>query len=65
MIYSMIVLFYCVLIALIILGIVNGIWWMVITFGIMILVVTCILCCFKDRILTGILLLKVAADFIS
>lgn len=64
-IYSLIILFYCVLIALIILGIVNGIWWMVATFGVLILVVTCVLYCFRDRIQTGILLLKVAADFIS
>lgn len=65
MIYSLIIVFYLVLIALIILGIVNGIWWMVATFGVILLVISCVLYCFRSRILTGILLLKVAADFIS
>lgn len=65
MIYSMILLFYLVLVALIVLGIINQIWWMVITFGVIILITTCILFCFRDRIVTGIILLKVASSFIS
>lgn len=64
-IYSLIILFYLVLVALIVLGIVSGIWWMVATFGVILLVITCVLYCFRDRIKTGIILLKVAADFIS
>lgn len=65
MIYSMIVAFYLILVALIVLGIINGIWWLVITFGVMLLVTSCILFCFRDRIVTGIILLRVSANFIS
>lgn len=65
MIYTMIILIYIILIALIIVGAVNRQWWMVIVFGILTLILTCILYCFRDRIKVGILLLKVSAQFLT
>ncbi len=65
MVYSMIGLIYLVFIALIILGIVNGIWWMVISFAVGLLLISCMLYCFRRQLQTGIMLLKVAATFLS
>lgn len=64
-VYTMIVLIYAIFIALIILGIINQIWWMVITFGITLLLISCMLWCFWDQLKTGIVLLKIAATFLS
>ena len=38
---------------------------MVITFGIMVLLLACILFCFRNRIKVGILLLQVSAQFLT
>lgn len=65
MVYTLIVLFYLAVIALIVIGAINGYWWMVIVFGITLLITTCMLCCFKERIRVGILLMQVASQFIS
>lgn len=46
----MAILIYLVFIALIIIGIINGIWWMVIVFAVTILITTCLLCCFRSQI---------------
>lgn len=64
-VYTMIVLIYLVFAALIVLGIVNGIWWMVVTFAVSLLLITCMLWCFWGHIRTGIVLLKVAGTFLS
>ena len=50
MIYTMIALFFLLLLALIIIGIYYKIWWMVIAFGISILIMGCLLFCFRKRI---------------
>lgn len=65
MIYSMIGLIFCVYVALIILGIINQIWWMVIVFGITIIITAILLYCFRNQLQTGILLLYVATTFLS
>ena len=65
MVYSMIVMIYLVFIALIVLGIINQIWWMVASFAISLLVITCILFCFRSSLSTGIVLLQVASTFLS
>lgn len=65
MVYSMIVLIYLVFITLIVLGIINSIWWMVITFAVTLLVMSCMLFCFRDKIRTGILLLEVTTTFMT
>lgn len=50
MVYTMAILIYLVFIALIIIGIINGIWWMVIVFAVTILITTCLICCFRSQI---------------
>lgn len=65
MIYTMIGLIFCVFAALIVFGIINQIWWMVITFAITLAITACLLFCFRDRIATGIVLLRVATTFLS
>lgn len=65
MVYSMIGSIFCVYIALIVLGIINNIWWMVIVFAITIVITGIMLWCFWSRIKTGILLLNVATTFLT
>lgn len=65
MIYTMIILIFLALAALIVFGIINQLWWMVIAFGITILGLGCVLFCYRSRIAAGIMLLKMAAQFIS
>jgi hypothetical protein len=64
-VYTMVAIIYIIFIALIVLGIINGIWWMVATFGVTILMISCIIYCFRSKISTGILLLQIGTTFIS
>lgn len=65
MVYTMIVLIIILFVALIVLGIVYEIYGLSIGFGIALLILIIVLFCFRDKIKTGILLLKVAADFLT
>ena len=60
MIYTMIILLFLIFFALIVFGIITKNWWMVIVFGLTALILGCVLFCFRSRIKTGILLLKMA-----
>ncbi len=64
-VYTMITMIYLVFGALIVFGIINAIWWMVITFAVSLLVISCMLFCFRRDIQTGIVLLKVSATFLT
>lgn len=50
---------------LIIFGITNGNYALTILMSITLLIYSCVLTCFRDRIKTGILLVKVATKFMS
>jgi hypothetical protein len=65
MIYTLTILIYLVFIALVIFGLVYQIWWMVATFAALLLVITCIICCFRRQILTGIKLIQIASTFMT
>lgn len=65
MIYTFIVLIFLVFAALIVFGAINQIWWMVIVFGISILLTALMLWCCRNKIKTGILLIKVASTFLT
>jgi hypothetical protein len=49
-VYTMITMIYLVFGALIVFGIINAIWWMVITFAVSLLVISCMLFCFRRDI---------------
>lgn len=57
MVYSMAVLIFIIYAALIVFGAINGLWWMVIVFGLAVVFTALMLWCFWGRIQTGILLL--------
>lgn len=65
MVYTLIGLFVLTFAALIVFGAINSIWWMVITFAITLALTLLMLYCFWGQIKTGILLLKVAASFLT
>ena len=60
MVYSMIILVLLIFAGLIIFGIVKQIWGLAIGFGIALVILIIVLFCLRDKIETGILLLKVA-----
>lgn len=65
MIYTFIGLIFLVFAALIVFGAINKIWWMVIVFGIAILLTALMVWCCRNKIHTGILLMKVATTFLT
>lgn len=65
MVYTMIILIFLCYAALIVFGAINKLWWMVIVFGIAVILTALMLWCFWGRIQTGILLLQVTSAFLS
>ena len=61
MVYGLILLVYIIMVVVIIIVIVQGAWGIAIGLGIMLLIMSSVLCCFWDRIKLGILLLQVSA----
>lgn len=65
MVYGMIILTLLAFVALIIIGIVYEIWGLVIAFAILLVVMLIVLWCFWTKLKIGIMLLEVAAEFIT
>jgi hypothetical protein len=61
----MIILIFLIYAALIVFGAINNIWWMVAVFAVVFLLTALGLCCFWSKLQTGILLLEVAATFLT
>lgn len=65
MVYGMIVLVFLAFIAIIVFAAIEGYWGICIGFGVALLLMLIVLCCFWSRLKTGILLLEVATQFLT